>query len=116
MKTITITDAKRQLGRYLKRAADGEDIGIVSGADIISLRRVEVVSAERIPSSRVQESSLLEGWPEFPTFDGGPVDGAIHHDKYLYDDPHRNHSRIPARKRSVSKAAKFHARKARLPV
>jgi hypothetical protein len=26
-------------------------------------------------------------WPEFPVFDGGPVDGAVRHDKYIYDEP-----------------------------
>ena len=31
-RTITITEAKRSLGRYLKQAAAGEDIGIVTGA------------------------------------------------------------------------------------
>jgi antitoxin (DNA-binding transcriptional repressor) of toxin-antitoxin stability system len=31
MKTLTITDAKKNLGRWLAAAARGEDIGIVSG-------------------------------------------------------------------------------------
>ena len=85
MKTITITQAKRSLGQYLKQAAAGEDIGIVSGADIISLRKVEVVPADQ--SAVVREGSPADNWPEFPTFDGGPVDGALHHDKYIYDEP-----------------------------
>lgn len=42
MKTLTITDAKRNLGRWLAAAARGEDVGIVAGADIIALRKVEV--------------------------------------------------------------------------
>lgn len=46
MKTLTITAAKRNLGRWLEAAAKGEDIGIVSGADIIALRKVEVESAD----------------------------------------------------------------------
>jgi hypothetical protein len=87
MKTITVTEAKRSLGRYLRQAAAGEDIGIVSGADIISLRKVEVVSAEYVaPSVARRNGAEL---PEFPTFDGGPRDGALHHDKYLYDKPAR---------------------------
>ncbi len=89
MKTITITEAKRSLGQYLKRAAAGEEIGIVSGADIISLRKVDVIPADRFPVSVVRESSTTDDWPEFPTFDGGPVDGALNHDKYLYDDSHK---------------------------
>jgi hypothetical protein len=46
MKTLTITDAKRNLGNWLKAAARGEDIGIVSGADIIALRKVEIESTD----------------------------------------------------------------------
>ena len=41
MKTLTITDAKKNLGRWLAAAAKGEDIGIVCGADIVALRKVE---------------------------------------------------------------------------
>lgn len=46
MKTLTITDAKKNLSRWLVAAARGDDIGIVCGADIIALRRVEVESAD----------------------------------------------------------------------
>lgn len=46
MKTLTITEAKKSLGRWLDAAARGEDIGIVSGADIIALRKVEVESTD----------------------------------------------------------------------
>ena len=46
MKTLTITDAKKNLGRWLAAAARGEDVGIVAGADIIALRKVEVESAD----------------------------------------------------------------------
>jgi antitoxin (DNA-binding transcriptional repressor) of toxin-antitoxin stability system len=44
MKTLTITDAKKNLGRWLAAAARGEDIGIVCGSDIVALRKVEVES------------------------------------------------------------------------
>jgi antitoxin (DNA-binding transcriptional repressor) of toxin-antitoxin stability system len=46
MKTLTITDAKKNLGRWLSAAARGEDIGIICGADIIALRKVSVESAD----------------------------------------------------------------------
>ena len=46
MKTLTITNAKKNLGRWLAAAARGDDIGIVCGADIIALRKVEVQSAD----------------------------------------------------------------------
>ncbi len=46
MKTLTITDAKKNLGKWLSAAARGEDIGIISGADVIALRKVEVASTD----------------------------------------------------------------------
>jgi hypothetical protein len=46
MKTLTITNAKKNLGRWLDAAARGQDIGIVSGADIIALCKVEVESTD----------------------------------------------------------------------
>jgi antitoxin (DNA-binding transcriptional repressor) of toxin-antitoxin stability system len=46
MKTLTITDAKKNLGRWLDAAARGEDIGIISGAHIIALRKVEVEATD----------------------------------------------------------------------
>jgi antitoxin (DNA-binding transcriptional repressor) of toxin-antitoxin stability system len=46
MKTLTITDAKKHLGRWLAAASRGEDIGIICGADIIALRRVTVESSD----------------------------------------------------------------------
>ena len=46
MTTLTVTDAKKNLGKWLKAAARGEDIGIVSGADVIALRKVEVESSD----------------------------------------------------------------------
>jgi antitoxin (DNA-binding transcriptional repressor) of toxin-antitoxin stability system len=46
MKTLTITDAKKHLGHWLAAAARGEDIGIIAGAEIIALRKVEVDSCD----------------------------------------------------------------------
>lgn len=46
MKTLTITEAKKNLGHWLSAAASGEDIGIISGADIIALRKVQVESTD----------------------------------------------------------------------
>jgi antitoxin (DNA-binding transcriptional repressor) of toxin-antitoxin stability system len=46
MKTLTITDAKKNLSRWLQAAARGEDIGIISGADVIALRKVGVESTD----------------------------------------------------------------------
>jgi hypothetical protein len=46
MKTLTITDAQKNLGRWLAAAARAEDIGIVCGSDIVALRKVEVESTD----------------------------------------------------------------------
>lgn len=46
MKTLTITEAKKNLSRWLDAAARGQDIGIIRGAEIIALRRVEVESTD----------------------------------------------------------------------
>ena len=46
MKTLTIKDAKKNLRRWLAAAARGEDIGIICGADVIALRKVEVESRD----------------------------------------------------------------------
>lgn len=63
MKTLTITDAKRNLGRWLAAAARGEDVGIVAGADIIALRKVEVAStdyAQREYGASAEQVAALE--------------------------------------------------------
>ena len=46
MKTLTITEAKKNLGRWLAAASRGQDVGIICGADIIALRKVEVESTD----------------------------------------------------------------------
>ncbi|MFA6543822.1 MAG: hypothetical protein WCS99_05330 [Limisphaerales bacterium] len=46
MTTLTITDAKKNLTRWLKAAARGEEIGIMTGADVIALRKVEVEATD----------------------------------------------------------------------
>ena len=46
MKTLTITEAKKNLGQWLAAASNGEDIGIICGADIIGLRKVAVESTD----------------------------------------------------------------------
>jgi hypothetical protein len=46
MKTLTITEAKKNLGHWLAAAASGDDVGIILGADIIALRKVDVESTD----------------------------------------------------------------------
>jgi len=63
MKTLTITDAKKNLGRWLAAASRGEDIGIVCGADIIALRKVGVEStdyAQREYEATAEQVAILE--------------------------------------------------------
>ena len=63
MKTLTITDAKKNLSRWLAAASRGEDIGIVCGADIIALRKVEVEStdyAQREYGATAEQVAALE--------------------------------------------------------
>lgn len=42
MKTLTITEAKKNLGKWLAAAVRGQEIGIVAGDSIVSLRKVEI--------------------------------------------------------------------------
>lgn len=46
MKTLTITEARKNLSHWLTAAAGGDDIGIILGANIIALRKVEVESKD----------------------------------------------------------------------
>ena len=46
MKTLTITNARQNLGAWLARAAKGEEIGIISGAQVIALRPVNIHAAD----------------------------------------------------------------------
>ena len=63
MKTLTITEAKKNLGRWLSAAAKGEDIGIIAGADVIALRRVDVEStdyAQREYGATLEQALVLD--------------------------------------------------------
>jgi antitoxin (DNA-binding transcriptional repressor) of toxin-antitoxin stability system len=42
MTTLTITDAKKNLGKWLNAAVQGEQVGIISGAAIVVLQPVQV--------------------------------------------------------------------------
>ena len=46
MKTLTVTDARQKLGYWLKRAEQGEEIGVVFGASIFALRKVPIQAAD----------------------------------------------------------------------
>lgn len=46
MTTLTITKARKNLGFWLRKASEGEDIGIIDGDTIVALRPVKVESAD----------------------------------------------------------------------
>ena len=56
MKTLSITEGRGRLGYWLKRAAQGEDIGFLQDGKVIALRPVEVHSADYA----LQEYGLTE--------------------------------------------------------
>jgi antitoxin (DNA-binding transcriptional repressor) of toxin-antitoxin stability system len=64
MKTLTITQARANLSALLEKARKGEDIGIVSGNQIIQLKPVNVVLWEE--SYAFQEYGVTpEEWEKF---------------------------------------------------
>ena len=56
MKTLTITEGRGRLGYWLKKAAEGQDIGFVVDGKIVALRPVEVTSTDYA----LQEYGLTE--------------------------------------------------------
>jgi antitoxin (DNA-binding transcriptional repressor) of toxin-antitoxin stability system len=62
MKTLTITDARQNLGHWLKLAANGEEVGVIVGSDIIALRKVNIQATDyayqeyRLSPLQVQEA------------------------------------------------------------
>ncbi|MFY9824253.1 MAG: hypothetical protein WAM82_22955 [Thermoanaerobaculia bacterium] len=46
MKTLTFTEARKNLSHWLAAAAGGDDVGIILGANVIALRKVEVESTD----------------------------------------------------------------------
>ena len=46
MQTLTVTKARQNLGGWLKRAASGEEIGVILGDKVIAFRPVPIVAAD----------------------------------------------------------------------
>ena len=53
MKTLTITEAKKNLGKWLNAAGRGEEIGIINGATVVALQPVEIRRATPIEIHRM---------------------------------------------------------------
>jgi antitoxin (DNA-binding transcriptional repressor) of toxin-antitoxin stability system len=62
MKTLSTTEARVNLTSWLKRAAAGEDIGILCGNKVIALRPVEVQSADYALREYGLAPDELEHW------------------------------------------------------
>lgn len=46
MQTLTVTKARQNLGGWLKKAASGEEIGVIVGDKVIAFRPVPIVAAD----------------------------------------------------------------------
>ncbi|MEO7701246.1 MAG: hypothetical protein ABIZ04_18640 [Opitutus sp.] len=46
MQTLTITKARQNLGGWLKRAAAGEEIGVIVGDKVVAFRAVQIIAAD----------------------------------------------------------------------
>jgi antitoxin (DNA-binding transcriptional repressor) of toxin-antitoxin stability system len=46
MKTLSVTDARQNLTRWLQAAMNGEDVGILCGNQVVALRPVKVYSED----------------------------------------------------------------------
>ena len=62
MKTLTITEAKKNLGKWLNAATNGQDVGIISGSAIVALRPIEVRPATEMDKMPIDYEYL---WQEY---------------------------------------------------
>jgi hypothetical protein len=56
MKTLSVTESRERLGYWLKRAIQGEDIGVMVDGVVVALRPVEVFSGDYV----LQEYNLSD--------------------------------------------------------
>ena len=56
MKTLSVTEGRQNLGRWLKRALHGDDVGFVMDGRVVALRPVEVHSDDYV----LQEYDVTE--------------------------------------------------------
>jgi len=48
MKTLSVTEGRQNLGRWLKRALHGDDVGFLVDGRVVALRPVEVHSSDYV--------------------------------------------------------------------
>lgn len=60
MTTLTVTEARKNLSGWLRRAGAGEEIGIIDGNKIIALRPVTVtaIDFEEVPVDVVTQKKM----------------------------------------------------------
>lgn len=60
MTTLTVTEARKNLSGWIRRAAAGEEIGIIDGNKIIALRPVKVtaIDFEEIPVNAATQKKM----------------------------------------------------------
>ena len=60
MTTLTVTEARKNLSGWLRRASQGEEIGIIDGNKIIALRPVTVtaIDFEEVPVPAATQKKL----------------------------------------------------------
>lgn len=60
MTTLTVTEARKNLSGWLRRATAGEEIGIIDGNKIIALRpvRVTAIAFEEIPVNAATQKKM----------------------------------------------------------
>ncbi|HEY9249410.1 MAG TPA: hypothetical protein VIO38_09775 [Rariglobus sp.] len=60
MTTLTVTEARKNLSGWLRRAGAGEEIGIIDGNKIIALRPVTVtaIDFEDVPVDAVTQKKM----------------------------------------------------------
>jgi antitoxin (DNA-binding transcriptional repressor) of toxin-antitoxin stability system len=83
MKMLSVTEAQADLTAVLERARNGEDIGIISGNQVIQLKPVRVVSHEE--SYLFQEYGVTPAeWERFKKRQTRKFQTAQHQEKLKY--------------------------------
>jgi antitoxin (DNA-binding transcriptional repressor) of toxin-antitoxin stability system len=118
MKTYTISQAKAKLGEIVRAAAQGESVGIISGANVVSLKAVPITPEigeydimsllENLADTPPSPLKGREGVPpgiacgSDPTFPGKLIHQIPNGDRYFveYDkkkDQFRRLGKVPAK-------------------
>ena len=64
MKTLTVTTARQNLGAWLKRTLNGEDVGVMIDGNIVAFRPVKVFSEDYAEQEYGVTSEQLDRFAE----------------------------------------------------